>query len=148
MKVIDNNKKAYFDYFIVETFEAGISLKGSEVKSIKLGNVSLKDSFCHIERGEVVLKNCHVAPYEKGSVFNEDARRDRKLLLHRREINRLIGKIKEKGFTLVPTKIYFVKNKVKLEIALAKGKHTYDKREAIKNKDLKREAEREIARYR
>lgn len=146
MKIIESNKKAYFDYFIEETIEAGIVLVGSEVKSIKMGNCSLRDSFCHASNGEIFLKNFFVAPYSK-EMFKTDNRRDRKLLLHRREINRLIGKSKEKGYTIVPTKVYFNKNRVKVEIALVKGKHSYDKKAILKEKDIKREAERDIARY-
>lgn len=144
IKIIDKNKKAYFDYFIEETFEAGIVLEGNEVKSIKLGNVNLKDCFCRIENSEVWLKNCYVAPYEKGSVFNADPRRNRKLLLNKQEIKKLIGKINTKGLTLVPLKIYFKDRYVKLEIGLCKGKKLHDKRDVLKDKDLKRQAERDI----
>lgn len=143
-KLIQQNKKAFFDYFIEETYEAGISLAGSEVKSIKMGKVNLKDSYCSLEKGEIFLKNCFVTSYEKGSYFNKDEKRPRKLLLHRYEINKLTGKIKEKGYTLIPTKIYFSGNFVKVQIALAKGKHTYDKRATIKEKELKRSVERQI----
>lgn len=143
-KLIQQNKKAFFDYFIEETYEAGISLVGSEVKSIKMGKVNLKDSYCSLEKGEIYLKNCFVTSYEKGSYFNKDEKRPRKLLLHRYEINKLTGKIKEKGYTLIPTKIYFSGNFVKIQIALAKGKHTYDKRATIKGKELKRSVERQI----
>ena len=148
MKIIEKNKKAYFDYEIEEKFEAGIALKGSEVKSVKMGNISLRDSFCFAENGEIMLKNCYIAPYEKGSVFNEDPRRGRKLLLHKREIARLIGKIKTKGYTLVPTIIYFQKNFVKLEIALAKGKQMHDKRDSLREKDIDRDTERALKDYR
>ena len=147
MKVVAENKKAYFDYFIEEKIEAGIVLEGSEVKSVKLAQVNLKDSFCFFEDGELILKNCLISPYEKGSHFNADPRRDRKLLLHKSEIDRLYGKVKQKGFTLVVTKMYFVKNLVKVELALAKGKHTYDKKETLKNKDIERSTQREIANY-
>ncbi len=143
-KIIQQNKKAFFDYFIEETYEAGISLVGSEVKSIKMGKVNLKDSYCSLEKGEIFLKNCFVTSYEKGSYFNKDEKRPRKLLLHRYEINKLTGKIKEKGYTLIPTKIYFSGNFVKVQIALAKGKHTYDKRATIKEKEIKRNVERQI----
>ncbi len=143
-KIIQQNKKAFFDYFIEETYEAGISLVGSEVKSIKMGKVNLKDSYCSLEKGEIFLKNCFVTSYEKGSFFNKDEKRPRKLLLHRYEINKLTGKIKEKGYTLIPTKIYFSGNFVKVQIALAKGKHTYDKRATIKEKEIKRNVERQI----
>lgn len=143
-KLIQQNKKAFFDYFIEETFEAGISLAGSEVKSIKMGKVNLKDSYCSLDKGEVFLKNCFVTSYEKGSYFNKDEKRPRKLLLHRYEINNLIGKVKEKGYTLIPTKIYFSGNYVKVQIALAKGKHNYDKRATIKEKEVKRNIQRQI----
>ena len=143
-RIIQQNKKAYFDYFIEDKFEAGISLVGSEVKSIKLGKVNLKDSYCDIERGELYLKNCFVTSYEKGSFFNKDERRPRKLLLHRYEINKLVGKVKEKGYTLIPTKIYFSGRLVKVEITLAKGKHSFDKRASIKEKEVKRMIERNI----
>jgi len=144
MKIIDKNKKVFFEYLIEEKYEAGLVLVGSEVKSIKMGNVSLRDSFCFVEKGELWLKNCHIAPYEKGSHFNEDSRRSRKLLLHKKEINKLIGKIKTKGLALVPTMIYFTKGLVKVEIALAKGKKLHDKRESLKEKDVQRETERAI----
>ena len=143
-KLIQQNKKAFFDYFIEETFEAGIALVGSEVKSVKMGKINLKDSYCSLDKGEVFLKNCFITSYEKGSYFNKDEKRPRKLLLHRYEINKLTGKIKEKGYTLIPTKIYFSDSLVKIEIALAKGKHTYDKRATIKEKELKRTIERQI----
>lgn len=143
-KIIQQNKKAFFDYFIEETFEAGIVLVGSEVKSVKMGKVNLKDSYCSIDKGEIFLKNCFITAYEKGSYFNKDEKRPRKLLLHKYEINKLIGKVKEKGFTLIPTKIYFSDDLVKVQIALAKGKHTFDKRESIKEKDIKRSMERQI----
>jgi len=145
MKIIDKNKKAYFDYELEEKYEAGLVLVGSEVKSVRLGNVRLADSFCFIQNGEIFLKNCHIAPYEKGSFFNPDTKRDRKLLLHKKEISKLIGKMKTKGYTLVPTMIYFKQNRVKVEIALGKGKKTHDKRATIKERDLVREAERAIA---
>jgi len=144
MKIVDKNKKVYFDYELEEKLEAGLVLVGSEVKSVRLGNVRLADSFCFIENGEIYLKNCHIAAYEKGSFFNPDTKRDRKLLLHKKEIAKLIGKMKTKGYSLVPTMIYFKQNKVKVEIALAKGKKKHDKRATIKERDLIREAERAI----
>ncbi|MDR2202429.1 MAG: SsrA-binding protein SmpB [Clostridiales bacterium] len=146
-KIIEKNKKAYFDYFIEETFEAGVVLEGAEVKSVKAGNVSLKDSFCQIDGGEVWLKNCHITPYDKGSSFNPEPRRNRKLLLNKSQINKLIGKIKQKGYALVPTQIYMTGRFVKLEIALAKGKQLHDKRDSIREKDLKRDTDREIKNY-
>ena len=142
MKLIEKNKKAFFDYEFEEKIEAGIVLAGSEVKSVKMGNISLRDAFCHAEKGEIFLKNCYIAPYEKGSAFNEDPRRNRKLLLHKCEISRLIGKIKTKGFTLIPTAAYFLNNRVKIEIALGRGKKQHDKRDAIRERELKIEAER------
>lgn len=148
IKIIDKNKKVYFEYEIEEKFEAGIVLAGSEVKSVRLGNVRLADSFCFFENGELWLKNCHITQYEKGSFFNEDSKRSRKLLLNKKEIDKLIGKIKTKGLTLVPTMIYFSKNLVKIEIALAKGKKLHDKRQTIKEKDLKRATDRAIKEYR
>ena len=144
MKIIDNNKKAFFDYEILEKFEAGIALIGSEVKSLRLGNVNLKDSFCFIENGEIILKNCHISPYTKGSFFNVDPRRDRKLLLHKREIVRLSAKVKEKGLTLVPLKIYFQGQFIKVEIALGRGKHTFDKRETLKRRDIEMDVKRQL----
>lgn len=144
MKLISINKKADFEYFFTDTAEAGIVLTGAEVKSIKAGHANLNDSFCLIRDGEVWLKNAFVAAYEKGSVFNPEERRDRKLLLHREEIDRLEGKIARKGYTLVPRKIYFKDNKIKVEIGVAEGKRQHDKRQTIKERDLKRDAERQI----
>lgn len=147
MKVIEKNKKAYFDYFIEDTYEAGIVLVGSEVKSVKMGNISLKDTFCQIENGEMWLKNCFINPYEKGSHFNEDARRNRKLLLGRKEIDKIAGKVKTKGYTVVATQVYFSGRYVKVEIALAKGKQLHDKRDSIKEKDIKRDVDRQLKNY-
>ena len=144
IKVIDTNKKAYFDYFIDDTVEAGIVLSGNEVKSIKMQNVNLKDSFCKLEQGELWLKNMFVAPYQKGSVFNSEERRDRKLLLHRTELSKLEGKVRQKGITLVPTKLYSKGNRVKVEIGLCRGKKLYDKRETAREKDIRRDTERQI----
>jgi len=144
MKIIDTNKKAYFDYEILDTFEAGIVLSGAEVKSVARGDINLRDGFCHFTDGELYLKNCHITPYDKGSYFNLEAARDRKLLLHKYELRRLIGKIKEKGLTLVPLKIYMKGSLVKLEIGLGKGKKLFDKKQSIKERDLDRHAEREI----
>lgn len=149
MRVIAENKKATFNYEIIERLEAGIALLGSEVKSIREGRVSLKESFADIKEGEVYLLNCHISPYEAANRFNHDPMRPRKLLLHRQEIKRLTGKIKEKGLTLIPTKIYFNdKGKVKVEIALARGKRAYEKKEAIKARDLERELRAEMKRWR
>lgn len=143
-KLIANNKKAYHDYFIDEKYEAGIALHGTEVKSMRMGKCSIKESFIRIENGEVFVYGMHVSPYEKGNLFNKDPLRVRKLLLHRSEINKLQGKIKEKGYTLVPLQVYFKDGKVKVEIGLAHGKKLYDKREDIAKKDQRREAEKEF----
>ena len=143
-KLVANNKKAYHDYFIDETYEAGIELHGTEVKSMRMGKCSIKESFVRIENGEVFVYGMHVSPYEKGNIFNKDPLRVKKLLMHRYEINKLQGKIKEKGFTLVPLQVYFKDGKVKVEVGLARGKKLYDKREDIARKDQKREAEKEF----
>ena len=145
MKIVAVNKSASFEYFIEEKFEAGIVLEGSEVKSIRKNNCNLNDSFCFVRSGEILLKNMHIAVYDKSGAFNtRDSRRDRKLLLHKSEIAKIAGKVNEKGYTLVPLKIYFEGSHVKAEIALCRGKHTYDKKQALKEKDLKREADRRI----
>lgn len=145
MKVICENKQARFEYFIEDSFEAGISLDGGEVKSIRRGNVSLKDAYCSCYRGSIFVKNMHVAVYKEASVFNEkNDRRDRRLLLHKREIKKLTAKIEERGFTLVPIRLYFKDSLIKMEIALCRGKHTYDKKRTIAERDIKRAAEREI----
>ena len=144
IKLIANNKKAYHDYFIEETYEAGIALHGTEVKSLRMGKCSIKESFVRIEKGEVFIYGMHVSPYEKGNIFNRDPLRVKKLLLHKGEINKLVGKIAEKGFTLVPLKVYFKGSLVKVEIGLAKGKKLYDKRADIAKKDMSREAERDF----
>ncbi len=140
IKTIAKNKKAYFDYFIISTYEAGIELFGTEVKSIRNGNVNLKDSFCSIDEGELFVKGMHISPYEKGNVFNRDPMRDKKLLMHKREIMTLLGKIKQDGLTLIPLSLYFSGSKVKVELGLCKGKKLYDKRETI----AKKEADRNI----
>ncbi len=139
-----NNKKAYHDYFIDETYETGVALHGTEVKSIRMGKCSIKESFVRIENGEVFVYGMHVSPYEKGNLFNKDPLRVKKLLMHRQEINKLEGKIREKGYTLVPLQVYFKNGKVKVEIGLARGKKLYDKRESIAKKDARRETEREF----
>ncbi len=144
MKLVANNKKAYHDFFIDETYEAGIALHGTEVKSIRMGKCSIKESFIRIEDNEVFVYGMHVSPYEKGNIFNKDPLRIKKLLMHRFEINKLQGKIKEKGYTLVPLQVYFKEGKVKVEIGLARGKKLYDKREDIAKKDQRREAEKEF----
>ena len=143
-KLIANNKKVYHDYFLEETFEAGIALAGTEVKSMRMGKCSIKESFIHIENGEVILYGMHISPYEKGNIFNKDPLRVRKLLLHRYEINKIEGKLKEKGLTLVPLKVYFKDSLVKVEIGMARGKKLYDKRQDIAKKDQRREAERDF----
>lgn len=142
-KLVANNKKAYHDYFIDEKFECGIELFGTEVKSIRMGKCSIKEAFVRIERGEVFIFGMHVNPYEKGNIFNKDPLRPKKLLLHRFEIDKLEGKIREKGYTLVPLQVYFKGSLAKLEIGLARGKKLYDKRQDIAKKDQKREVERE-----
>ena len=144
MKLIANNKKAYYDYFIEDTFETGIALAGTEVKSLRMGKCSLKESFIRIDRGELFVYNMHISPYEKGNILNKDPLRVRKLLAHRYEIRKMAAKVAEKGFTLVPLKVYFKDSLVKMEIGLARGKKLYDKRETIAKKDQKREAEREL----
>lgn len=147
IKIIATNKKAYHDYFIEDTYEAGIVLVGSEVKSVRLGQVNLKDSYCIVKGGNLELVNAHISPYEKGSFFNVDARRTRKLLMHKAEIDKLRGKVEIKGFTLVPTKLYFKQGLVKVEIGLAKGKELHDKRQALADKDMKRSLERQLKNY-
>lgn len=148
-KIVATNKKAFFNYEILETFEAGISLLGSEVKSIREGRISLKESYADVRDGEIFLLNCHISPYEAANRFNHDPRRERKLLLHRREIKRLTGKIIEKGLTLVPTKVLInARGKVKVELSLAKGKRLYQKKEAIKERDLEREVRAELKKWR
>ena len=144
LKLVANNKKAYHDFFIDETYECGIALHGTEVKSMRMGKCSIKEAFVRIEDGEVFVYGMHVSPYEKGNIFNKDPLRVKKLLLHKYEINKLLGKIKEKGYTLVPLQVYFKDGKVKVEIGLARGKKLYDKREAIAKKDQRREAEKEF----
>ena len=143
-KLIANNKKAYFDYFIEETFEAGIELHGTEVKSLRMGHCSIKESFIEVDNGEVFIHQMHISPYEKGNIFNKDPLRVKKLLLHKSEINKILGQSKMKGYTVVPLKVYFKGSLVKVEIALARGKKLYDKRESIAKKDHQREAMKEF----
>jgi SsrA-binding protein len=143
-KLIANNKKAYHEYFIDETYEAGIALHGTEVKSMRMGKCSIKESFIRIEDGEVYVYGMHVSPYEKGNIFNKDPLRVKKLLMHKYEINKLAGKVAEKGYTLVPLQVYFKNGRVKTQIGLARGKKLYDKRESIARKDQRREAERDF----
>ncbi len=144
VKQIANNKKAYFDYFIEDKYEAGIELFGTEVKSLRMGKCSIKESFIRIEQGEVYVYGMHISPYEKGNIFNKDPLRVRKLLLHKREIMKLSGAIAQKGYTLVPLFVYLKGSLVKVEIGLAKGKKLYDKRETQAKKDQRREAEKEF----
>lgn len=144
VKLIANNKKAYYDYFIDEKYEAGIELYGTEVKSIRMGKCSVKEAFVKIDRGEVYVWGMHVSPYEKGNIFNKDPLRVRKLLLHKNEILKLGGKISEKGYTLVPLQVYFKGSLAKVEIGLARGKKLYDKRADIAKKDQRRELEKEF----
>ena len=143
-RLIANNKRAYHDYFIEDTYEAGIELAGTEVKSMRMGKCSIKESFIQIEHGEVFVYGMHISPYEKGNIFNKDPLRTRKLLLHQYEIRKIAAKIAEKGFTLVPLKVYFKGSLVKVEIGIAKGKKLYDKRQTIAKNDQRREAEREF----
>lgn len=147
IKLISQNKKAYHDYFIEETYECGISLAGTEVKSVRLGQINLKDSFASVQSGEVMIIGMHISPYEKGNIFNKDPLRERKLLMHKAEIRRLIGKVREDGYSLIPTKVYLKGSKVKIELALAKGKKLYDKRSAIAEKEAKRRIDRKIKEY-
>ena len=138
------HKKAYHDFFLEERYEAGIELHGTEVKSMRMGKCSIKEAFIRIENGEVIIYGMHVSPYEKGNIFNRDPLRPKKLLMHKSEIRKLIGKIAEKGYTLVPVEVYFKGSLVKVDIALAKGKKQYDKRQDIAKKDMRREAERDF----
>lgn len=144
IKVIANNKKAYHDYFVEETLEAGISLVGTEVKSIRMGRVNLKDAYCSVKNGEMILMGAHVSPYEKGNIFNKDPLRERTLLLHRKQIDHLFGKVKQDGYSLIPLRIYLKGAYVKVEIGLCKGKKLYDKRESAAKASAKREIERSM----
>ena len=144
IKQVAQNRKAWHDYFIEEKFEAGISLSGTEVKSIRQGTVNLKDSFCGIKDGELFVRGLHISPYEKGNIFNKDPLREKKLLMHKREILRLFGRVQRDGYSLIPLSIYFKGPHVKLELGLAKGKKLYDKREDIAKKDADREMERNL----
>lgn len=145
MKIIATNKNASFEYFIEEKYEAGIVLEGNEIKSLRAGNVNMNDSFCFVRGNEVCVKNMHIAFYDKSDAFStKETRRDRKLLLHNGEIAKIAGKINRQGYTLVPLKLYFKGSLVKMEIALCKGKHTFDKKQSIAERDLKRSADREI----
>lgn len=148
MKLIAENRVARHEYFVDDTYTCGIVLEGSEVKSIRAGSVNLKDSFCSISNGEVFVRNMHVALYDKSGAYNtRDSKRDRKLLLRRAEINRLIGKVGEKGYTLVPLELFFEGSLIKVKMGLCRGKHVYDKKQSLKEKDVKRSMEREIKDY-
>lgn len=143
-KIITTNKKAYHDYFVDDTYEAGIALFGTEVKSIRQGGVNLKDSYCRVEDGEIFVYGMHVSPYEKGNIFNRDPYREKKLLMHKKEILKLFGLVTQKGFTLVPLSLYFSGKNVKMEVGLCRGKKLYDKRDAEAAKVASREIEREF----
>lgn len=143
-KLIANNKKAFFDYFIEDSYEAGICLHGTEVKSMRMGKCSIKEAFIRIEKGEVYVYNMHISPYEKGNIFNKDPLRPKKLMLHKSEINKLNGQLAQKGYTLVPLEAYFKGSLVKIKIGLARGKKNYDKRQDIAKKDMRREAEKDF----
>lgn len=148
MKIIAVNRAASFEYFVLETFEAGIVLEGAEVKSLRAGKASLGECFCEIRGGEIFVKNMHIALYDKSSAFStRDPRKDRKLLLHREEIAKIVGRVNEKGYTLVPLKLYFKDALVKVEVALCKGKHAYDKKRTIAERDQKRALDREIKEF-
>jgi SsrA-binding protein len=144
IKIAAENRKARHDYHIHETYEAGIALTGTEVKSLRAGKANLKDAYARIDNAEIMLHNMHISPYDQGNRFNHEPLRTRKLLMHRYEINKLIGKTKEKGYTLVPLKLYFTRSKVKVELGLATGKHTYDKRQDLAERDAKRDMERTL----
>ncbi len=144
VKVLANNKKAYHDYFVEEKYEAGIELAGTEVKSVRLARLNLKDSYCSIKQGELILQGMHISPYEKGNIFNKDPLRDRKLLMHRKEIDRLFGKVKQDGYSIIPLQVYLKGPYVKVEIGLCKGKKLYDKREVSAKESAKREMERSM----
>lgn len=143
-KKIADNRKVNHDYFVLDTYEAGIELVGTEVKSIRLGNVNLKDSWCSIDKGEIFVRGMHISPYEKGNIFNRDPLRVRKLLMHRREINKLFGMVKQDGLSLIPLSIYFKDSKVKMSVGLCKGKKLYDKRDDAAKRAAKREIDRNI----
>lgn len=147
VKIIATNRKARHDYHIDDTFEAGMALTGTEIKSIRAGRVSLRDSFAVVKEGELWLMNAHIAPYDPGTYANHEPRRPRKLLMHRREINRIAGQLQEKGFTLVPLRLYLKNNLAKVELGLARGKKQYDKRAALRQKETRREIDRAVARH-
>ncbi len=144
LETVARNKKAYHDYFVLESFEAGIELFGTEVKSVRQGKVNLKDAWCSIEKGEIYVNGMHISPYEFGNIFNRDPMRKRRLLMHKREINRLYGQLKQQGLTLIPLSAYFNRGRLKIQVGLCKGKKNYDKRGSIARKDAEREAAREL----
>ncbi|MBO7681164.1 MAG: SsrA-binding protein SmpB [Clostridia bacterium] len=144
LQTVARNKKAYHDYFVLDSFEAGIELFGTEVKSVRQGKVNLKDAWCSIEKGEIYVNGMHISPYEFGNIFNRDPMRKRRLLMHKREINRLYGQLKQQGLTLIPLSAYFNRGRLKIQVGLCKGKKNYDKRESIARKDAEREAAREL----
>ena len=144
LQTVARNKKAYHDYFVLESFEAGIELFGTEVKSVRQGKINLKDAWCSIEDGEIYVNGMHISPYEFGNIFNRDPMRKRRLLMHKREIHRLYGTLKQQGLTLIPLSAYFNRGRLKIQVGLCKGKKTYDKRESIARKDAEREAAREL----
>ena len=144
LTTVARTKKAYHDYFVLESFEAGIELFGTEVKSVRQGKVNLKDAWCSIEKGEIYVNGMHISPYEFGNIFNRDPMRKRRLLMHKREINRLYGQLKQQGLTLIPLSAYFNRGRLKIQVGLCKGKKNYDKRESIARKDAEREAAREL----
>ena len=144
VKVLANNRKAYHEYFVEEKFEAGISLAGTEVKSVRMARLNLKDSYCSVRNGEMILQGLHISPYEKGNIFNKDPLRDRKLLMHRKEIDRLFGKVKQDGYSIIPLQVYLKGPYVKVEIGLCKGKKLYDKRESAAKESAKRDMERSM----
>lgn len=143
-KLIANNKKAYFDYFIEDTWEAGIVLHGTEVKAVRMGKCSIKEAFIRVEDGEVYVYNMHISPYEKGNIFNKDPLRVKKLMLHKHQINKILGEVSQKGYTLVPLQVYLKGSLVKVQVGLGRGKKLYDKRDAIAKKDQRREAEKDF----
>ena len=148
IKTIARNRKAFHDYFVNDTFEAGVELCGTEVKSIRGGGVNLKDSWCEIKNGEIFVNGMHVSPYEKGNIFNRDPLRARKLLMHRREINKLFGLVQQQGVALIPTELYFKGSRVKMAVSVCRGKKLYDKREAVRDRSVMRELAREVGRRR
>ena len=146
-QIIAKNRKAYHDYFVLETYEAGIELYGTEIKSIRAGRVNLKDSFCSVDDGEMFAIGMHISPYEQGNRFNRDPLRKKRLLLHKREIMKLFGESQQQGLSIIPLELYIKKGRAKLQIGLCKGKHTFDKKQALMDKDIKRATEREIKNY-